>query len=122
MAYHYAQAWNTEKSVEYALAAGQDALARWSNAEAAQHFAYVLKTVGEKSEHVEERLIAQEGLGDALFANCMFKEATRIFEDLANASETDAVRLRALRKAIKSVLLFGDRNHRMELIKKAELH
>ena len=122
MAYHYAQAWNTEKSVEYALAAGQDALARWSNAEAAQHFAYVLKTVGEKSEHVEERLIAQEGLGDALFANCMFKEATRIFEDLANASETDAVRLRALRKAIKSVLLFGDRNHRMELIKKAELY
>jgi predicted ATPase len=122
VAYHYAQAGNTEKAVEYALAAGQDALARWSNTEAAQHFAYVLKTVGEKSEHAEERLSAQEGLGDAFFANCMFKEATKIFEDLANTSETDVVRLRALRKAIKSALLFGDRNHRMELIKKAEVY
>lgn len=38
LAYHYAQAGNKEKAESYALAAGQDELARWSNTEAIEHF------------------------------------------------------------------------------------
>jgi predicted ATPase len=37
LAYHYSQAGNQEKSVKYSLAAGQDALARFSNKEAINH-------------------------------------------------------------------------------------
>ena len=38
LAYHYAQAGNKEKAVEYSLAAGEDALARFSNAEAIRQY------------------------------------------------------------------------------------
>ena len=41
LAYHYAQAGNKEKAAKYAMAAGQDELARFSNAEARKHFKYV---------------------------------------------------------------------------------
>jgi KaiC/GvpD/RAD55 family RecA-like ATPase/tetratricopeptide (TPR) repeat protein len=120
VAYHYAQAGNREKAVKYALAAGQDALARWSNAEAIKHFAYVLKVVGEDPKRVEEMVSALEGLGDAFYANSMFREATRIFEDLADTAATDVVRLRAFRKAMEAVFQYGDAPHLMELVKKAE--
>ena len=44
LAYHYARAGNTEKSIKYALSAGEDALSRYSNLEAVKHFNYVLQT------------------------------------------------------------------------------
>ena len=120
IAYHFAQAGNIEEAIKYSMAAGQDALARWSNSEAIRHFNYVLKVVGERPEHREDRLNALEGLGDAFFANCMYKEATKVFEDLSNTVETGATKLRALRKALKSSMLFGDSIRSMELGKKAE--
>jgi tetratricopeptide (TPR) repeat protein/KaiC/GvpD/RAD55 family RecA-like ATPase len=120
IAYHYAQAGNREKAMENALLAGQDALAKFSNAEAIKHFAYVLQTTPDVPESAEVRRIALEGLGDAYYANFMFKEALEVFELLA-ISETDKVRLRAYRKAMDTVY-FGkyDPAHLMELAKKAE--
>ena len=117
LAYHYAQAGNSGKASKYALDAGQDALNRFSNTEAIKHFAYVLQTTPQEAE---TRRIALEGLGDAYYASSMFKEATRIFEDLATTVVTDVVRLRAFRKAMEAVFQYMDMPHLMELVKKAE--
>jgi predicted ATPase len=68
LAYQYAQAGNRCKAVEYALAAGKDALAKWSNGEAVKHFSFVVKTIGEDVEQVQDKLVALEGLGDAYYA------------------------------------------------------
>jgi tetratricopeptide (TPR) repeat protein/KaiC/GvpD/RAD55 family RecA-like ATPase len=118
VAYHYAQAGNKEKAVEYALAAGQGALARCSNSQAIQHFAYALQNVPEG--HAEEKRTALEGLGDAYTANYRFGEAIRTFDELA-AQETGAVRLRALRKAMDAAYLKGDKpDLLLEYARKAE--
>ena len=119
LTFHYAQAGNEEKAVKYALAAGEDALARWSNQEAIKHFTYVLERVSENGENAEVRRRAREGLGDAYYANSMFKQATKIFEDLSNC-ETGVTKLRALRKAMESAFQYMDMRHLMELVKKAE--
>jgi tetratricopeptide (TPR) repeat protein/KaiC/GvpD/RAD55 family RecA-like ATPase len=51
----------------------------------------------------------------------MFKEAARIFENLANIPETGTIRLRALRKAIKSErLLLGATPNLRKLVEEAE--
>ena len=81
LAYHYAQAGNEEKAVKYALAAGEDALARWSNSQAIKHFEYVLQNIQEG--HAEEKRTALEGLGDAYAANYMYGEAIKTFDELA---------------------------------------
>jgi tetratricopeptide (TPR) repeat protein/KaiC/GvpD/RAD55 family RecA-like ATPase len=118
IAYHYAQAGNKEKAVKYSLAAGQDALARWSNAQAIEHFAYALQNVPEGQ--AEERRTALEGLGDAYAANSMFGEAMKTFDELA-ASETGAVKLRALRKATDAAFLKGDKpDLLLEYVRKAQ--
>jgi KaiC/GvpD/RAD55 family RecA-like ATPase/tetratricopeptide (TPR) repeat protein len=120
IAYHYAQAGNKEEAAKYALAAGQDALARWSNQEAIKHFIYVVQNISETSENAESRRIAQEGLGDAYYANCMYEEAARIFESIAN-SETGKLRLRAYRKTMDAVFRKGGEHARlMGLVKRAE--
>jgi tetratricopeptide (TPR) repeat protein len=120
LAYHYAQAGNKEKSVKYALAAGQDALARFSNAEAIKHFKYVLESIANLDELVNERNLALEGLGDAYAANCMYAEAIKTFDQLAE-SETDSVRLRAIRKAMDAAFIKGDKpDLLLEYAKKAE--
>lgn len=106
LAYHYAQTGNKEKAVKYALAAGQDALAKWSNRQAIEHFTYVLQNVPDG--HGEEKRVALEGLGDAYAANCMYAEAIKIFAQLAE-SETGSWRLRALRKAMEAAFLKGDK-------------
>ncbi len=100
IAYHYANAGNSQKAAKYSLAAGKDALSRWSNTEAIKHFSYAL----DKSFILEdsEREIALEGLGDAYYASCMFEEATRIYDKLAE-SQTPIVKLRALRKEMDAV-------------------
>ncbi len=118
LAYQYAQAGNEDKAVKYALAAGQDALAKWSNAEAIKHFAYVLKTV-EENLRAKERTIALEGLGDAYFASNNFQQATTIFEQLADLQE-DADKLRALRKALQAAFYSGDHPRHRALTQKAQ--
>jgi KaiC/GvpD/RAD55 family RecA-like ATPase/tetratricopeptide (TPR) repeat protein len=120
IAYHYAQAGNKGKAVENALLAGKDALAKFSNSEAIKQFHFVIQTVSSTPENEATRKMATEGLGDAYFASCMFDEAIKTFEDLAN-SETGKARLRALRKAMDAVFLRRDYPaHLMELVKKAE--
>ena len=119
LAYHFAQAGNKEKSVKYALAAGKDDLARFSNKEALKHFTHVLQFVSEDSEYTNEKAIALEGLGEAFFGNSMFKEATRTFEQLSDIT-TDVVKLRALRRAMDSAFFQGEFAHLLELTKKAE--
>ena len=81
LAYHYAHAGDKEKAVKYALAAGQDALAKWSNAQAIEHFTYALQNLPEGQS--EERRMALEGLGDAYAANSMYGEAIKTFDKLA---------------------------------------
>ncbi len=120
IAHHYEQAGNKEKASKYNLAAGQDALARWSNLEAIKHFSYVVQAVGEDSTRADEKLSALEGLGDSLYANSMFKEAARMFEELARLAKAEVVRLRAFRKAMEAVFQYGDSPYLMELVKKAE--
>jgi predicted ATPase len=119
LAYHYAQAGNKGKAVKYALAAGKDALARFSNAEAVEHFTCVVQDIGEDPARADERTSALEGLGDALYASSMFKEAAKTFEHLANVG-TGVVRLRAFRKAMDTAFFQGDSTHLVELVKKAE--
>lgn len=119
LAYHYAEAGNKEKSIKYAIVAGKDALARFSNKEALKHFTYVLKGIGEGQEYEEEKLIALEGLGDTYFASSMFKEAAKTFEQLGGMS-TGIVMLRALRRAMDSAFFQGEFSYLLELTKKAE--
>jgi len=120
IAYHYAQAGNKEKAVKNAMAAGQNALSRFSNAEAIKHLSYVLENMPDTSENAERRRDVLESLGDAYYANCMYKEALAVFERLA-ISETGKPRLRAYRKALDAIF-FGrsDPTHFMELAKEAE--
>lgn len=120
LAYHYAKAGNKEKSLKYSLAAGQDALARFGNAEAIKHFKYVLESVANQDELSNERNIALEGLGDAYAANCMYEEAIMTFGKLADL-ETGSLRLRALRKAMDAAFIKGDKpDLLLEYAKKAE--
>ncbi len=119
LAYHYAQAGNKEKALTYSMAAGNEALARFSNNEAISRFKYVVNSVGEAPERANERLAALEGLGDAYFANSMFKEGEKTFELLANLA-TGATRLRAFNKAIDSAFIRGDGNYFAEMTRKAE--
>lgn len=118
VAYHYAQAGNKEKAIKYSLVAGQKALAKWSNVQAIEHFRYVLENVG--VQQAEERRAALEGLGDAYAANCMYAEAIKTFDELA-ASETGALRLRAIRKAMDAAFIKGDKpDLLLDYAKKAE--
>jgi KaiC/GvpD/RAD55 family RecA-like ATPase/tetratricopeptide (TPR) repeat protein len=102
LAYHYAQAGNIEKAVKYSLAAGQEALARFSNTEALKHFNYVLHAASDSPENNNMKSLALEGVGDAYHASCMFEEATKTFVDLAN-SETGNMRIHAYNKAMEAV-------------------
>lgn len=119
LAYHYTQAGNKEKSVKYALAAGKDALAKFSNKEALKHFTYVLQITSEDPEYLNEKTTSLEGLGEAFFANSMFKEATRTFEQLSDLA-TGVVKLRALRRAMDAAFFQGEFAHLLELTKRAE--
>jgi len=120
VAFHYAAAGDEAKAASFALAAGQDALSRFSNAEAIKHFAYFLEKTGDTPDSSETRTIALEGLGDAYYANGLFAKALEVFERLADSS-TGAVKLRAYRKATDAIF-FGTRqwDRFVELVKKAE--
>ena len=120
LAYHYAQAGNKEKAVKYSLAAGEYALARFSNAEAKKHFSYVLRAVADAPKYSIEMTAALEGLGDALNADGLFDEALKTFEKLSNLAESSIVKLRALRKALVCTYWVGNRARSLELSSKAE--
>jgi tetratricopeptide (TPR) repeat protein len=119
LAFHYAQAGNEEKAVKYALEAGQDALAKWSNQEAIKHFTYVLQTIRDDPEHFGEKAVALEGLGDAYAASNNFNQAAEKFEQLADNTR-DVARLRALRKAMFAAFYKGDLQKLIALTQKAE--
>ena len=101
LAHHYREAGNEEKAIKYALTAGQDAVARFSNTEAINHFTYVLRVVGEDPDFRVQRLSALEGLGDALIGNGMVNEAMNTFSTLSSLG-SGVVRLRALRKSLEA--------------------
>ena len=118
LAFHFAQAGNKEKALKYTLAAAKDELARFSNQQAIQHFTYVLQNIQEGD--AEERRMALEGLGDAYTAISMYADAIKTFNALA-ASQTGAVRLRALRKAMEAAFHKGDKpDLLLEYARKAE--
>ena len=118
LAYHYSQAGNKEKSIKYSLAAGKDALARFSNLEAIKYFTYVNQNISEIDKNFNDKITALEGLGDGFQANMMFKEAAKTFEDLANLGGIS--RLRALRKAMEASFFQDDIPLLKELIKRAD--
>ena len=107
LAFHYSKAGNKEKSIKYALSAGEDALSRYSNSEAVKHFSYVLQTAQESTEFTKEKLIAQEGLGDAYFALGMFDDAIKAFEKIVT-TQTGVPCLRAYRKALPAAFWRGE--------------
>jgi predicted ATPase len=119
IAYHYVQAENKEKSLKFSLAAGQEALAKWSNTQAAQHFQYVLRTIGESPNRLSEKAAALEGLGDAYYANNNFNEAAMAFEQVADI-QTGVAKLRALRKAMFAAFYLGDTPLLVRLTQKAD--
>ena len=121
LAFHYIQAGNKEKSVKYSLAAGQEALARFSNMEAINHFKYVLGLVEKTDGLATEKSVALEGLGDGYYANCLFQDAVKTFEELAK-SETGAATLRAYRKAIDAAWFLENPFILIQLVEKAEKH
>jgi len=122
IAYNYVAAGNEGKAVEFSLVAGQDALKRFSNTEAINHFNYVIDKVPNDTTNAETRRVALEGLGDAYHASCMYVKALEVFERLAS-SETGATRLRAYRKAMDAVFLgkLDNKTRLAELATKAEL-
>jgi tetratricopeptide (TPR) repeat protein len=107
VAYHYVQAEQKDKAIVYSLAAGQDALARFSNIEAIKHFNCALQAIEEKPEASNKKRVAVEGLGNAYFANNNFEEAIKAFSRLAEM-ENGAAKLRALRKAMFAAWFKGD--------------
>ncbi len=121
IAYHYAQAENREKAVEFSLAAGKNALKRFSNAQAIKHYTYVLQSMTDSQEDL--RNIALEGLADAYYANCIYTKALETFEELADAAKGDQ-KLRAYRKAMDAVLFgrVGYPERLLKLAQKAEPH
>lgn len=118
IAYHYIQAGDKEKSLKYSLAAGIDALVKFSNTEAIKHFSYVLQNLTENPENDSQRMAALEGLGDAHYAGMKFKEAAKTFESLSKIE--GANKLRALRKAMEASFFQNDLAKLEELLKEAE--
>jgi tetratricopeptide (TPR) repeat protein len=119
LAYHYAQAGDQRKSIKYSLEAGRDALTRFSNAEALNHFSYVLQIIADDPKYAEERMETLEGTGEALFAQSLFREAKETFEKLSDIS-SGQTKIRALRRAMDSSFFQGDFIHLYELTKKDE--
>ena len=119
LAYHYFQAGNKEKALQYSLAAGEEALALFSGAEAIKHFNYVLNVAGEDKEHIKERETALEGIGDSLYALGNLKEAAKVFEKLSCEANSNLTKLRSLRKALYVNHFLGDFSHSLEIANKA---
>jgi tetratricopeptide (TPR) repeat protein len=120
LAYHYKQAGNKEKLVKYALAAGRDALVRFSNQEALEYFKSVLENISSDQDSEIEKKTALEGLGEAYFASSMFKQASITFQQLADISD-GVSKLVALRRSMDSAFFQGDFSQLWDLTIKAEI-
>jgi tetratricopeptide (TPR) repeat protein/KaiC/GvpD/RAD55 family RecA-like ATPase len=119
LAYHYSQAGNIGKTIKYSLAAGENAIERFSNSEAIKHFQYVLKIVADNQTYSKEKNLALERLGDALSAFDSHDEAAQVFLQLAKI-ETGKVKLRAYRKAMEASYNRRNDKYTLELVKQAE--
>ncbi len=117
LAYHFVNSGNNQKAVKYSLDAGKNALARFGNIEAIQHFNYVLKTL-EDSRNTAERAVALEGLGDAYYANMSFSEAIKTFKTLAVMD--GSTKVRALRKAMECAFFQNASAELKALLKEVE--
>jgi tetratricopeptide (TPR) repeat protein len=118
LAHHYVQGGNKEKAIKYSLEAGKEALAHFGNAEAIKHFNYVLQTIENNPAYPFEKTVALEGLGDSLYANAMFKEATKTYKVLAEIG--GPTKIRALRKAMDSAFFQNDIPKLRVLLQEAE--
>jgi len=78
-----------------------------------------LNLIGCDKKWTKEKLIASEGLGDAIYL-FDFAEATNKFETLADSAEDPILKLRVLRKAMISAFCLGDPHRVFQLAKKAE--
>ena len=107
LTYHYQKAGNKKKSLQYALAAGKDALLKFSNVEAIRHFTYVLDNSSTNENFTENKTIAIEGIGIALLAEGHFMESKRYFDSLLD-SDSGLVRLRAIRQSMRASFLRGN--------------
>ena len=115
LAYHYTQSGNKPKSIQYNLAAGKDALSRFSNLEAINAFTYVLENLSGESD---EKALALEGLGESYQASMKFKDAAKCFEALASMGGKHT--MLGLRKAMEATFFQSDIPHLAELIENAE--
>jgi tetratricopeptide (TPR) repeat protein len=120
LAYHYSQAGNKLKSLQFSLAAGKDALARFSNSEAIRHFKFVLQMIGAGSEGDCQKIAAMDALGDAFSSAGLFEEAVKTFESIACSVDSKSARLQALRKALMCCYWRGDSKRGLELANKAK--
>jgi tetratricopeptide (TPR) repeat protein len=118
IAYHYVECGNKKKAIGFSLAAGKDALLKFSNVEAAKHFRYVVEASANAAEFGKEMVEATEGLGDALYANSRYKEAIEAYESLLTQQEKN-LQVRALRKAMDAAFFQGNFPYLLELTKKA---
>jgi predicted ATPase len=96
LAFHYMRADKKEKSVKYALLAGEYARKTFSNTEAIDYFNYVLNTLSDDIEKSDEKLLAMEGLGDTYHAVGLYEKARDVFEKITGTTNTGDVSLRAL--------------------------
>ena len=119
LAYHFSKAGNKEKAITYSLAAGEDALSKWSNTDAVKEFSFVVDTIGVDPKYSKERIIALEGLGDAYFASNNFKQAITILGQVADLQD-GADKLRVLRKALQGSFYLSDLATEKAVIQKIE--
>lgn len=119
LAYHYIRAGNTEKAVAYSLAAGEEALARFSNADAIRHFNYVLTNTAETPEYAERRTTALDQLGEAYVWSGHFEDSVKTYERLSQTTESGTQKLKALRKAMTSAG-WANPSRSLEIASKAE--
>ncbi len=119
LAYHFIEAGEKEKSIEYSVAAGKHALETFSNLEALRYFSYVLQTIDDNVESCGTKMVALEGLGDALYGNSKFSDAIDAYESLCKIA-TGVTKLRGYRKAMEAAFFQNDIPHLTELISKAE--
>lgn len=120
IASHFIKSDNKMKTIEYSLKAGKDSLSQFSNVEAINYFSCVIDFTRNNAELLEEQELALEGLGDAYIARCMYEEAIKTFNQLAN-SQKGVIRLRALRKAMEAAFIKGDKpDLLLEYAKRAE--
>jgi predicted ATPase len=81
LAHHYAEAEQTEKAIEYALRAGDQARLAYANDESIGHYHRALSLLGTDERHKAWRLRALEGLGQVSLGTGDLARAERRFQE-----------------------------------------